>query len=387
MIRTNDTRGFALPTAIGALVIVAILVTAGFYTARQELRIGVASRNSAMALNLAQSSINNVLVQRVSALTALAVGGKTTVADTVPRRGIVSVEATRLAQRLYFLDATARVTEGGALWAGATRRVGLVTRLSAANMEPVAALTTIGSITVGGSSIIDGNDHIPTGWGAACTGPPINKPGLLMNDTSRISYSGATHDILGFPVPKAQNVTLTSESLLGFGDMTWADLAALAEKRLAVGPYTNIAPDSVAVGGTARCKTATLTNLGDPRSLLGVCSNYFPIVYAPGDLKFTGGFGQGILLVEGNLDVQGGFEFYGPVFIKGELTTQGTGGHFNGGVIAANVNLGSSTVLGNALVSYSSCAVGRAVLGNSALTKVRPLAQRSWVDMSSVIGG
>jgi len=44
-------------------------------------------------------------------------------------------------------------------------------------------------------------------------------------------------------------------------------------------------------------------------------------------------------------------------------------------------------VLGDALVSYSSCAVARAVLGNSALTKVRPLAQRSWVDMSSVIGG
>ncbi len=38
MIRRNDSRGFALPTAIGALVIVAILVTAGFYTARQELR-------------------------------------------------------------------------------------------------------------------------------------------------------------------------------------------------------------------------------------------------------------------------------------------------------------------------------------------------------------
>jgi hypothetical protein len=91
------------------------------------------------------------------------------------------------------------------------------------------------------------------------------------------------------------------------------------------------------------------------------------------------------MLIEGNLSVQGGFEFYGPVFVKGELSTQGTGGHFNGGVVAANVNLGSSTVLGNAVVSFSSCAVERAILNNSALTQVRPVAMRSWVDLSAVV--
>lgn len=387
MTYSNDARGFALPTAIGALVIVAILVTAAFYTARQELRIGVASRNSAMALNLAQSSINNVLVNRASALTALAIGAKATISDTVPRRGVVTVDATRLAQRLYFMDATARVTEGGALWAGATRRVGLVTRLTAANMDPPAALTTVGSIKIGGSSIIDGNDHVPSGWSAACPGTLSNKPGILINDTMNITTVGTKFEVIGSPKPKAQNTTLTSEALLGFGEMTWSDLVALAEKQLGSGPYTSIAPDSTVVGGVKTCRTSTLTNFGDPRSLAGVCSNYFPIIYAPGDVKFTGGFGQGILLVEGGLEVQGGFEFYGPVFIKGELTTAGTGGHFNGGVVAANVNLDLSTVLGDALVSYSSCAVARAVLGNSALTKIRPLAQRSWVDMSSVIGG
>ena len=77
-----DRRGFALPTAIGALVIVGVLVTAGFYMARQEVRIGVASRYSAMAVNLAQSGANNVLVNRVSSLAAMNTWDTTTLVDT-----------------------------------------------------------------------------------------------------------------------------------------------------------------------------------------------------------------------------------------------------------------------------------------------------------------
>ena len=57
--------------------------------------------------------------------------------------------------------------------------------------------------------------------------------------------------------------------------------------------------------------------------------------------------------------------------------------HFHGGVIAANVDLNDNTVLGTADIVYSSCAIERAIL-NSALTQARPLAARSWVDLSSV---
>ena len=38
----RNSGGFALPTAVGALVIMGILVTAGLYMAQQEVRIGVA---------------------------------------------------------------------------------------------------------------------------------------------------------------------------------------------------------------------------------------------------------------------------------------------------------------------------------------------------------
>jgi hypothetical protein len=85
-----------------------------------------------------------------------------------------------------------------------------------------------------------------------------------------------------------------------------------------------------------------------------------------------------VLVVDGDLDVQGGFEFYGPVIVKGRLSTQGTGGHFNGGLIAANINLDQNDVLGNAVIAYSSCAVVRALQNTAAAA---PLRSRSWANL------
>lgn len=387
MNRSRDRRGFALPAAIGALVIVGVLVTAGFYMAQQEVRIGAASRFSAMAVNVAQSGVNNVLVNETSAMTALPIWGDTTVSDTATS-GVTQVTITRVAQRIFFLDATSTVTEGGSLWGGATRRIGLVTRLTSADMDPPAALSTQGSLKVGGSSIVNGYDSIPSGWSGSCDGTTTNKPGLMIDDTTQITTSGGKFEVSGTPKIQ-QDTSITAASLLSFGDMSWDDLVSLAEKIYPSGTTTlnTMKPDSAISGTGYTCSTGLTTNWGDPKNATGVCGSYFPIIYAKGSLKLTGGYGQGILLIENDLDVQGGAEFFGPVFIKGELTTQGTGGHFVGGVVAANVNLGTSTVLGNALVSYSSCAVTRAILNNSALTKARPLAMRSWVDLSNVVGG
>ena len=80
--------------------------------------------------------------------------------------------------------------------------------------------------------------------------------------------------------------------------------------------------------------------------------------------------------MEGDLAVQGGFEFFGIVVVRGKLKTNGTGGHFNGAVMAANVDLDDNTVLGNALVQYSSCTVHKALTAASPATLLR---SRGWV--------
>ena len=132
------------------------------------------------------------------------------------------------------------------------------------------------------------------------------------------------------------------------------------------------------------CNTFDNANWGDPNRATpaGPCESYFPIVYFQGDISTTahisGGTGQGILLVDGNLVVDGGFVWYGPVIVRGSLTTQGTGGHFNGGVMAYDANLNDNTVLGNATINYSGCANAAATSANAL---IRRMKVRSWAEM------
>ena len=382
-----DQKGFAMPAAIGALVIVGVLVTSGFYLAQQELRIGVASEFAGYAVNLAQEGANDVMLNETSAVSGLAIWGDSTFMGT-ETEGNWSVTVLKLSSRLYFLDATGTVTKGGELWGGATRRIGVTARLTSASMDPPAALTTQGNLRVGGSAMINGNDSIPSEWGASLcdTTALMDKPGIMIDDSTNIRTLGRRYAIEGSP-PYDQDTTISAATLLDFGDFNWDDLVALAEVNIAAAAtLTRVEPDSLLMAdGSYECATTSSDVWGDPLDPWAVCGGYFPIIYGAGDLTINGDYGQGILLVEGDLRVQGGFAFYGPVYVRGELVTAGTGGHFTGGVVAANVNLDTSDVLGNALVSYSSCAIERAVLGNSSLTKLRPIAMRSWVDLSNVV--
>lgn len=63
------------------------------------------------------------------------------------------------------------------------------------------------------------------------------------------------------------------------------------------------------------------------------------IVYAPGDVKLSGGAnGVGILLVDGNLEIAGAFEWRGVMIVRGEVRFVGGGGvkRLIGSLIVAN---------------------------------------------------
>jgi hypothetical protein len=68
------------------------------------------------------------------------------------------------------------------------------------------------------------------------------------------------------------------------------------------------------------------------------------------------------------------------VIVRGKLKTAGTGGHFLGGVMAANVDLGQNTVLGNAVVQYSNCALIKALAGSAVPSSA---SGRAWVELNA----
>jgi hypothetical protein len=262
-----------------------------------------------------------------------------------------------------------------------------VLRINFPTINVLAALTLRGNLKLGGSSFIEGKDTPPAGW-TDCGPTQPEEPGIAAThaDSSTISLSGCKSFkcVDGAPDVQVNPAAGDSNTYFNYGNgLTWANLTAAATLSMPASsvPGGSAPNPSFTAGGG--CNTADILNWGDPNrnTPAGACETYFPIVYVSdtaGAVHLTGGVGQGVLLVDGDLTVDGGFQWFGPVIIRGHLTTQGTGGHFNGAVMAADVALDVNSILGNALITYSSCAIADAVLGAGIPKR---LTQRSWSEM------
>ena len=378
-------RGFALPVAVFALVIVGVLTTGGFFMARQEGRIGVASEYAGMAFYMTEQGLVDLMGGwNATLFGALPFWGDTTVTEYYPGVGSVTTRVTRMTDYLYFVDADGTVTRGGAMLSGASRRVGVTIRLVSAEIAPEAALVTRGPTELRGQAKVHGEDEVPPDWGGVCTGLPQDKPGVLTDDASQVTTKGQG-EITGVP-PVAEDPSIDDETFTQFGDLTWDDLTGMADIVLSGGNFNNTGPDSTATGD---CLTgqAFPTNWGNPENPGAACFDWFPIIHITGDANIqSGGVGQGVMLVDGDLDLRGSFVFYGVIIVQGELGTQGSGNRVYGGIMASNADFDDQTLVGGSVVTNSTCAVRRAILNNSGLTRVRPLASRSWVDLSAISG-
>ena len=374
MKRTSlNEQGIALVVSVVALVVMGALVTAAFAPTYLEQRVAENTRRAGVAFEAAEYGLGEVIGGwNIGVWNQLAPGDSATWSRTLPGgMGAADAMIRRLNNEMFLVDITGS-DRGGV----ARQKVGQFFRLKFLDMEISAALTTRGAATIGGAAQIDGADHDPTGWAECGPLPDTSMAGIRMPDTTQLDFVGSNcsggNCVAGSPAIE-EDTTVTDSTFFDYGDLNWADLVSQASKVMPSGTY-QVKP-SLTVDGLA-CETSLLTNWGDPLIPTSPCFGYFPMVYVPGDLSVNSGAGQGILLVEGDLNVSGGFDFFGITIVKGRLRTQGTGGHFNGAVLAANVDLDDITVLGDALVQFSSCAVIRALRSSS---PARPLTSRGWL--------
>ena len=371
-------RGFALAGAVFALVVIAVLVTGAFFVARQESNIGKNSATYERAFQAAEAGLSSALAvwqDSISSFNGMAVGDSVSLTGTLDSPGgSYAAYIRRLTDELFMVRVTGTDPTNSS-----SRTLASILRLQKIQMNFNASLTTRGDIKLGGSSYLDGNDALPAGW-TGCDTTEDARAGVLTKDSSLIDYSGCTNGSCIAGDPKVeQDPSINDSTFFAYGDTDWNELIAMATKEYPSGSL-NLSNTIGPVGDATSCTRSVLDNWGEPSRPAAVagCVTYFPIIYIQGSVKITGGRGQGILLVGGNLEVQGGFEFYGPVIVRGALTTAGQGGHFNGGVMAANVNLEKSSVLGDAVITYSSCAVTQALTNNA---PGRMLPSRSWVEL------
>jgi peptidoglycan hydrolase-like protein with peptidoglycan-binding domain len=164
-----------------------------------------------------------------------------------------------------------------------------------------------------------------------------------------------------------------------FGTETWAGMTSTANIITANPADVTPAPPLL----NQACDQTIQTNWGDPVHGPGhTCELYFPVIYAPGDLTLHDGKGQGLILVEKNLNIGSNFQWIGLILVHGYVTTSGTGSDVNGAVLAGGTGtiggLTKSTFGGAFKLRKSTCATESAVRGGAMVSLAK---HRSWADL------
>ncbi len=378
----QDERGIALAVAIFALVIVGALVAGAFFAGTQELRVAENSRRLHQSFGVAEFGVGRQVAKWDPAtrnVTPVYPAGSVTLGDSATATGVYRGRILKLNQNLYLIDVTAQdsVSRSGRLGAsgGARQRLGLLTRIKPLQIDIQASLTTQGGASLSGNAAVDGSDHTPPGW-ADCGPVDSTKAGIRVNGAVTTSGNAV---VAGNP-PVMQDPTLDSTTFTKYGDVNYTQLTQMAT--LVVQPANLQTAPSLNADGT--CNKTDFRNWGDGINQTAPCANYFPIIYIPGAAGKTtlnGVQGQGILLVDGDLAVQGSYEFFGIVIIRGSLTTAGGGAtdaHFWGGVMAQNVSLDLQNLSGKATLNFSKCAIIQALQMTQATA---PMVSRGWAQL------
>jgi hypothetical protein len=366
----------ALLLAMLAIVVIGALVSGTFFAGRMEM---VSGRNTVYAVQAAEAAEaglaaafspwdrawNSFPVGVDQALAPVAIPGPTRVQYTTTVR--------RMQGGVYLIQSVGQKLDlsGNILATRMLAKLGKLVPPGTATMD--AAVTTKDAVTVSGNTVVDGHDTVPTGWDPNACGPLNDATGIQTGST--VSTNGTSHVIDGAP-PMVQNDTTVTDAT--FQAPFYAFLGSRTHT------ITNSNPPATtptASGGV--CNKSDIYNWGEPRrggAAVVECEDYFPIVYyGAGTLKLQGGYGQGILLVAGDLWMSGGFEFVGLIIVLGEVKTTGTGAKVTGAVLSNNFYGEQTTLGGDPALRYSSCAIGAALEGTSSGF---PIDQRPWAQLN-----
>jgi len=366
----RSVRGFALAATVFALVLIGALIAGVFFAARQSLRVGENVQSAQRAFDAAEAGLHSVVAHwDPTAYDALARGRTAAFAGRLAGgTGSYDGVVLRLNRWLFLIRSTGRDAAGLA-----QRSVGGLLRLSPAPLTFAAALTVSGPLAVSGASRVEGADQPPAGWD--CPPPGPSSAGVVVRDADAVTESDCADGACLRGDPPVRVVAGSGDA--ASVDSAWRALAAHAGKVYGAEDEEVISPRPV--GTAAACDSSARDNWGDPAvppSAAG-CRQYYPIILALGDLKVSGGIGQGILLVSGDLRVDGGFVFYGPVVVRGKLSVINGGGRLLGGVRASDASLQPSGA-GAAEVAFSDCALSNALLSGAPAT---PLTRRWWAQL------
>jgi hypothetical protein len=275
-------------------------------------------------------------------LDSVAVGDARGLPDTAVG-GASLVTVRRLSAEAWWVEANARVGVASSRAATVAWAADPLTRVLA--LEGVVSVGPTGVVDVRG--VLDATDLV-------AVSPPLDPEACAPWGVDLAAY------YLSDPLAGVGALPDTTPSL---GLLDFATV--LAEADVVVAGAGSPAP--VEVGGG--CLTSEPWNWGDPERPWRPCGPYFPLVGAHGSLLVSGGSGQIVLAVDGDLVLGPGARLRGFVLTTGKLRLE-TGAGIEGLALAA----GGVELEAGARVVGSGCSAVRALAAQRrTLGRLRPL--------------
>jgi len=365
----RDRRGAIL---IAVLVIVAVLgaLAAGsFFAALHEERIDTGAMIRARALAAAERAAYTIISPqswRSSWNTAPPVRQVASISEQVAGGATATAEVWTLSPFSALVIARG---DAGRPPRNARRRVSLLLTLRPPRMPKAAAIAVAGLSIVDGSSITGG---LGGGVGDCLTADSdvaaVSVPASVPIDTSGCAPIAC---LRAARVVRDTVLAARAETSEEFGQVDRSFLASVGRP---LGAGSDIAPGPV-VDAAGTCDANAPSNFGDPLRVLGPsspCAAFFPVVHAEGDLRLSGGAGQGMLVVDGSLTLLAGARFTGVLLVRGSARFE-DGARLDGIVLADRVSLASASE-----IRYSACAVEQASRSGA---RPSPELNHSWAEM------
>jgi hypothetical protein len=415
--------GVALPLALLGLVAVSLLVTAALVTSSTEAAISGAHQDAVTSLYGADEALHQhaAALLREGAVAGPGRGFQDNEGEVLSTTGGTPylVKVSRLFRSTVTQDAatgellrdeTFSLVSSPAPRADETERpgrmVGALIDVQRRGPNPnlnISAGASLASddVDINGSIMLSGRQDASL----CATGANVNAVDLASNVDADIKAQnvdgGAT---------EVQRSTMDKEAfaryLLGYNDPK--KLAAIAGIKFGFDDFSafpsGASPNSDTYSRTDKDINRSRLNWGCPHQIAD-CNedgdeDYYPVIAIrnPGTAINPGdGFGQGILIVEGDLHLNSKFRFNGIVIVQGDLQVNGNA-QIQGALVAlgdvllqpgspgSDGNSDGATLNGNALVRYNSCNIAKAIdsLRNSGIENAPQTAKgatRYWFEV------
>ena len=336
MMRRFARRGFAIPTALLVSLMLVVLLTASFTMISTERHVSDNARSQTDAVSLAESGIEHYLVERSSmgftgqpaaseSTRVMLAHGYADVVLTMVRPITGTRPATYLVRSHAVRTASSRVANASS----AERTVAEYLYWQRGSVGTNAAWTSLSGLHKnGGAGTIDGHDM--------CAEAP---------------------DAAGVAVPTAPGYTQTGGASVPTGSPPIADLGSQAQANASakvdwdgIVNHGAITPDIAFPGGT-------WPSFASP--------TYWPVIIVTGDMAIPSS-GRGMLIVTGNLTLNGAVSWDGVILVGNNVISNGNNTVTGAVVTGLNEKLGMTVPtndIGNGTKTfrYNSCSIASAL--------------------------